>query len=94
MGNYNHGVWTCNDCLAANKRDENKSENVEKSSSPSTNHNNNKISNHSMGVASKSDVSSNTPRDEDSKCAIPGNYKKGVWCNIIQLTDTLSRALA
>lgn len=66
MGNYTHGVWICNDCLAANKRDENKSEDEEKSSSPSTNHDNNKISNHSIGVASKSDVSPNTPRADEA----------------------------
>jgi hypothetical protein len=61
-GNYINGAWICNDCLRIEKKGE------EYSSSPHTSQN--KESNNQcddLGLASKSDVSSNTPRADEAK---------------------------
>ena len=60
-GNYINGEWICDDCLGAEKKGE------EYSSSSHTNQN--KDSNNQcddVGLASKSDVSPNTPRADES----------------------------
>jgi hypothetical protein len=61
-GNYINGIWICNDCLGAEKK-----EGKEYSSSSYTNQNNNSSNQcDDIGLASKSDVSPNTPRADES----------------------------
>jgi hypothetical protein len=49
-GNYIKGVWTCNDCIATGQGQENEKEEQQDT----------------VGVASKSDVSPNTPRADEA----------------------------
>ena len=61
-GNYINGTWICNDCLGAEKK-----EKEEYSSSSHTNQNNNSNNEcNDIGLASKSDVSPNTPRADEA----------------------------
>jgi hypothetical protein len=62
-GNYINGEWICDDCLGAEKRGE------EEYSSSSSHTNQNKGSSNQcddVGLASKSDVSPNTPRADEA----------------------------
>jgi hypothetical protein len=49
-GSYIKGVWTCNDCIATGQGQENEKEEQQDT----------------VGVASKSDVSPNTPRADEA----------------------------
>ena len=49
-GSYIKGVWTCNDCIATDQGQENEKEEQQDT----------------VGVASKSDVSPNTPRADEA----------------------------
>ena len=55
-GNYINGVWICDDCLGAEK----KQKEYSLSHTNQNNNSNNQCDN--IGLASKSDVSPNTPR--------------------------------
>jgi hypothetical protein len=68
-GNYINGVWLCNDCIAATTQmQEKKTEKEEEKNSSSINQNNNSNNEcDSIGIASKSDVSPNTPRADESE---------------------------
>jgi hypothetical protein len=60
-GNYINGEWICNDCLGAEKKEK------EGYSSSHTNQNNNSNNQcDDIGLASKSDVSPNTPRADEA----------------------------
>ncbi|MFL6452425.1 MAG: hypothetical protein ACJ71L_00290 [Nitrososphaeraceae archaeon] len=63
-GNYINGEWICDDCLGAEKKGE-----EEEYSSSSSHTNQNKGSSNQcddVGLASKSDVSPNTPRADEA----------------------------
>jgi hypothetical protein len=51
LGRYNNGVWTCNDCIIAATQGQDKEEEEQQDT---------------IGVASKSDVSPNTPRANEA----------------------------
>jgi hypothetical protein len=61
MGNYINGTWICDDCLGAEKKGE---EYSSSHTSQNNNSNNNQCDN--IGLASKSDVSPNTPKADES----------------------------
>ncbi|MFL6507471.1 MAG: hypothetical protein ACJ704_05990 [Nitrososphaeraceae archaeon] len=64
IGNYINGEWICDDCLGAEKKGE-----EEEYSSSSSHTNQNKGSSNQcddVGLASKSDVSPNTPRADEA----------------------------
>ena len=68
-GNYINGVWICNDCLESismqqEKSTENKQEAYSSSSTNQNDNNNNQCDD--IGLASKSDVSPNTPRADEA----------------------------
>ena len=68
-GNYINGVWICNDCLGASRiQEEKKTEKKEEEYSSSRTNQNNNSNNQcdDIGVASKSDVSPNTPRADEA----------------------------
>jgi len=69
-GNYINGVWICNDCLAASTiHEEKNTESEENSSSSISKNNDNNGSNdqyENIGVSSKSDVSPNTPKADET----------------------------
>jgi hypothetical protein len=57
LGKYVDGSWTCNDCMAEK----------EKYSTPSLNHDDSNSMHHEhIGIASKSDVSPNTPKADEA----------------------------
>ena len=60
-GNYINGVWICDDCLGAEKKEE-----KEYSSSHTNQNNNSNNQCDDIGLASKSDVSPNTPRADEA----------------------------
>ena len=61
MGNYINGTWICDDCLGAEKKGE---EYSSLHTSQNNNSNNNQCDN--IGLASKSDVSPNTPKADEA----------------------------
>jgi hypothetical protein len=61
-GNYINGKWICDDCLGAEKKEEEYS-----SSHTSQNDNSNDNECDNIGLASKSDVSPNTPKADEAK---------------------------
>jgi hypothetical protein len=66
-GNYINGIWICNDCLPPSQMQEKKTEKEEKNSSSINQNNNSNNECDSIGIASKSDVSPNTPRADESE---------------------------
>jgi hypothetical protein len=62
-GNYINGKWICDDCLGAKKKEE--KEYASSHTSQNDHSNDNECDN--MGLASKSDVSPNTPRADEAK---------------------------
>jgi hypothetical protein len=66
-GSYINGIWTCNDCIIATSQgQEKKTEQGENSSSSSINRKSSiNDQQDTVGVASKSDVSPNTPRSDE-----------------------------
>jgi hypothetical protein len=65
-GTYINGVWTFNDCIAVGQGQDKKKEQEEDSSVSSINRNNSIADQQdTVGVASKSDVSPNTPRADE-----------------------------
>jgi len=60
MGNYINSEWICDDCLAAEKKEE------KEHSSPSQTSQSNANQCDSIGTASESDVSPNTPRADEA----------------------------
>jgi hypothetical protein len=70
IGNYINGVWICNDCLWPSSRiqEEKKIEKKEEeySSSHTSQDNNSNNQCDDIGLASKSDVSPNTPRADEA----------------------------
>ena len=69
-GNYTNGVWICNVCLGASRIQEEKKKTEKKEEEYSSSHRsqNNNIDNQcdDIGLASKSDVSPNTPRADEA----------------------------
>jgi hypothetical protein len=59
-GNYISGTWICNDCLGAEKKEGYSSSHT----SQNDNSRNNQFDN--IGLASKSDVSPNTPKADEA----------------------------
>jgi hypothetical protein len=59
-GNYINDTWICGDCLEAEKKAE------EYSSSPTSQNDNSSNQCDDIGLASKSDVSPNTPRADEA----------------------------
>jgi hypothetical protein len=66
-GSYIKGVWTCNDCIIATGQGQDKKTEQEKDSSSSSINRKSSIADQqdTVGVASKSDVSPNTPRSDE-----------------------------
>ena len=60
-GSYINGKWICDDCLGAEKKEE------YSSSYTSQNDNSNDNECDNIGLASKSDVSPNTPKADEAK---------------------------
>ena len=60
-GSYINGVWTCNDCIIAASQAQKKEEEEQQNT---------------VGVASKSDVSPNTPRADDMHDFLSIFFKK------------------
>ena len=67
IGNYINGVWLCNDCIAASQMQKKNTEKEEKNSSSINQNNNNNNECDTIGIASKSDVSPNTPSADESE---------------------------
>jgi hypothetical protein len=65
-GNYINGVWICNDCLPASQMLEKKIEKEEENSSSISQNNSSNNECDTIGIASKSDVSPNTPRADEA----------------------------
>src|ERR687887_399625 len=65
-GNYINGVWICNVCLGASRIQEEKKKEEEYSSSHRSQNNNIDNQCDDIGLASKSDVSPNTPRADEA----------------------------
>jgi hypothetical protein len=68
-GNYINDTWICSDCLGASriqeeKKTERKEEEYSSSHTSQNNNSNNQCDN--IGIASKSDVSPNTPRADEA----------------------------
>ncbi len=61
MGNYINSEWICDDCLGAEKKEKEYS-----SSHTSQNDNSNDNECDNIGLASKSDVSPNTPKADEA----------------------------
>ena len=61
-GNHINGKWICDDCLGAEKKEEKEYS----SSLTSQNDNRNNNQGENIGLASKTDVSPNTPRADES----------------------------
>jgi hypothetical protein len=70
MGNSINGVWICNDCLGASRIQEEKKKTEKKEEEYSSSHtsqdNNSNNQCDDIGLASKSDVSPNTPRADEA----------------------------
>jgi hypothetical protein len=65
-GSYINGVWTCNDCIAKSQGQDKKTEQEkDSSSSPINRKSSSSDQQDTVGVASKSDVSPNTPRADE-----------------------------
>ena len=65
-GSYINGIWTCNDCIIAASQGQEKKTEQEKDSSSSINQKSSIADQQdTVGVASKSDVSPNTPRSDE-----------------------------
>ena len=65
-GSYIKGVWTCNDCIVVGQGQDKKTEQEkDSSSSPTSRKSSSSDQQDSVGVASKSDVSPNTPRADE-----------------------------
>jgi hypothetical protein len=66
-GSYINGIWTCNDCIIATSQGQEKKTEQEKDSSSSSINQKSSIADQqdTVGVASKSDVSPNTPRSDE-----------------------------
>jgi hypothetical protein len=65
-GSYINGVWTCNDCIAKSQGQDKKTEQEKDSSSSTINRKGSSSDQQdTVGVASKSDVSPNTPRADE-----------------------------
>jgi hypothetical protein len=65
-GSYINGVWTCNDCIAKSQGQDKKTEQEKDSSSSPINRKSSSTDQQdTVGVASKSDVSPNTPRADE-----------------------------
>jgi hypothetical protein len=60
-GNYINGVWICDDCLGAERKEK---EHLPSQTTQSDHSNNNQCDN--IGTASESDVSPNTPRADEA----------------------------
>ncbi|MFL6315117.1 MAG: hypothetical protein ACJ73C_00065 [Nitrososphaeraceae archaeon] len=66
-GNYINGIWLCNDCIAATAQMQEKKIEKEEENSSSINQNNSSNNEcDTIGIASKSDVSPNTPRADEA----------------------------
>jgi Zn-finger protein len=61
-GNYINGIWICDDCLGTERKEEEK----EYSSSYKNQNNNSNNQCDDIGLASKSDLSPNTPRADEA----------------------------
>jgi ribosomal protein L37AE/L43A len=65
-GSYINGVWTCNDCIATSQGQDKKTGQEEDLSASSINRKSSiNDEQDTVGVASKSDVSPNTPRSDE-----------------------------
>ena len=65
-GSYINDVWTCNDCIAKTQGQDKKTEQEkDSSSSPINRKSSSSDQQDTVGVASKSDVSPNTPRADE-----------------------------
>jgi hypothetical protein len=65
-GSYIKGVWTCNDCIATSQGQEKNTEQEEDLSASTINRKSSSSDQQdTVGVASKSDVSPNTPRSDE-----------------------------